>query len=442
MAPALAALLLACQASGAGPPDAGLTDLDRRVAAALSATLDRAPILVHYDPAALSEGWAAREGDRALGALRLLEARLDLRWEGTAHLFLHRDEESFRAATGAPGEWAAFATGTASIHLPRGAPVVHEMTHLLAHRIPGAAGRDPGGLLREGLAAAMEGEDHGVEVLSWAAVYARLGLLPRLADLRDRWPSAPPASGPHAYHVAGAFVAWLLEVQGPAKVKEVYAAPDRAEEILGSRWEGLEEAFAARLLERPVGEGDEARVRRGLGLPADPVPEALARGRALDLLAGAPSGGWIARRPAAWSPREGGGLRGESAQDWAILETDRRFPPGTALRLRARAGPGASLLLRMHRTGEGSDEALLTPGGGLLAFRGGDGGFAATEVRLVPGRWTEILLHSVGGAARLYVDGRLVREAEGAFREAEGALGVGVRGGALEIAEAAAVEPR
>ena len=95
----------------------------------------------------------------------------------------------------------------------------------------------------------------------------------------------------------------------------------------------------------------------------------------------------------------------------------------------------------MHRTEEGSDEALLTPGGGLLTVGGGAEGFAGTEVRLVPDRATEVILHAEGTTARLYLDGRLVREVEEAFRPAEGALGIGVSGGEVEVEEAAAVLP-
>ena len=431
-----AALLLVLTVAG----DPGLTDLDRRVEASLSAIHEEGPVVVHYDPAALSEGWAAKEGRRALDALRLLEARLDVPWEGRAHVFLHRDEESFRAATGAPAAWGAFASGPRSLHLPRGAPVVHEMTHLVAHRIPGCEGRDPGGFLREGLAAAMEGEDRSIPVASWAAVYARLGILPAPGELRARWPEGEPR-GPHPYHVAGAYVAWLLETRGAAKVKELYAAPDRVEEILGSPWAALDGEFALRLLLLSVPDAEEDAVRRGLGLPAARLPDALAKGRAEDLLAGAPDRGWTALRPEAWTPGERGGLRGASSEGWAILETKRRLPPGTALRLRVRAGAGASPLLRQHRTEEGSAEALLTPGGGLLTVGGGAEGFAGTEVRLVPDRATEVILHAEGTTARLYLDGRLVREVEEAFRPAEGALGIGVSGGEVEVEEAAAVLP-
>ncbi len=425
-----ALLLLAADA------DPALTDLDRRVLAAMPASLEAGPVLVHYDPAALSVGRAEQEGERALAALRRLERDLEVRFEGRAHLFLHRNEEAFRAATGAPQEWGAFASGPRSVHLPWGAPVVHEMTHLVAHLFEGAGDRDPGGLLREGLAVAMEGEDRRVPVVSWAAVYARLGLLPPVADLRDRWPAGPPR-GAHPYHAAGAFVRWLLDTAGPGRVKALYAAPDRPAEALGRGWADLEAEWRAWLQAREVPAAEEDAVRRALGLPVALLPERL-RAAAGEPL---PASGWIGRRPGAWRPAGDGTLRGGSDEGWAVVEAGRAFPPGAAFRVRARVLGEASLLLSIGRREGASDEALLTPGGSLVTVEGGEGGFVRTGARLVPGRWTEILLMEERGAALLYLDGRLVLRAAGAFREGGGSVGVGVSGGAAEVADARVLLP-
>lgn len=438
-APAALALLLALLAPSDPPaPDPDLTDLDRRSLAVLPAVHDHPPLRVHFDPADLTEGWAAWEGRRALEALRRIEATLEIRFEGRAHLFLYRDEEAFRAATGAPREWGGFASGPRSIHVPRGAPLLHEMTHLAAHAIPGAAGGDPGDLLREGLAAALEGEDHGVPVHSWAAVYLRLGLLPSLAALRRPWPGGPP-SGAHPYHAAGSFVARLLETEGATKVKALYAAPDRPEEAVGRGWDALEEEWRTALLARSVTAPEEAVVRRSLGLPGGRLPEVLAAARGEALLPGAPARGWVARRAGAWAALEDGTLRGEGTEGWAVLETERNLPAGTALRVRVRVLGAASLLLRVNRREGVADEALLTPGGSHLTLSGGEEGFLRSPVRLLPGRWSDLLLLDEGGAARLYLDGRLLLEAPGGFRGGGGAFGLGVSGGAAEFAAVEAV---
>ncbi len=168
------------------------TDLDRLARQALPATVVAEGVILHYDPGAIAEGVASAEARRASAALRALEARLETRLEGAAEIFLYRDAAEFAARTGAPAHWECLASGPRSIHLPRGAAIRHEIAHLLAQRFPGAAGRDPGGLLREGLAVWVEGDDRGIPVAVWAAVCGRVGLLPPLADLRDLWPEGPP----------------------------------------------------------------------------------------------------------------------------------------------------------------------------------------------------------------------------------------------------------
>lgn len=435
LAAAVAVVVVLCD-----PTDPALTDLDRSVLAALSATRDIGTVIVHYDPASVPAADANAEADRARDALALLEKRLEVRLDGPAHLFLYRDGAEFHARTGAPPAWGAFAAGSRSLHVPRGAPLRHELTHLLAHRFPGVGERDPGGLLREGLAVAMEGEDHGVPVSSWAAVYARLGLLPSLASLRDRWPDGPPREM-HPYNAAGSFVEWLLATEGVAKVKALYADPGREGEILPCGWDELEAAWRASLDARRVPDAEEEEIHRGMLLPVGRLPAALAKEPGVALFDGKTLAGWTASRAGAWAAAEGvlhG--RGDGA-GWATLGTDREWKGAFALRVVARVGEGCGLLLRVNHSEGRSDEALLTPEGCGVTLGGGDRGLARAPVRLVPGRWTEVVLAQGGGTARLYLDGRLVVEAAGAFGPGGGSAGIGATGGAVEVRSAAVLLP-
>ncbi len=394
--------------------DPALTDLDLSVLEALSATRDIGTVVVHYDPASVRPADANAEADRAQAALALLEKRLEVRLDGPAHVFLYRDAEEFRARTGAPPSWGAFAAGPRSLHVPRGAPLRHELTHLVARRFPGCAEKDPGGLLREGLAVAMEGEDHGVPVSSWAAVYARLGLLPSLASLRERWPTGPPREA-HPYNAAGSFVEWLLATEGLKKLKALYADPGREEEILGRGWGEFEAAWREWLEARPVPEADEDEVHRGMLLPVGRIPAALARDGGQAIFDGRSLAGWTAARAGAWSAAEGA-LHGAGGEGWVHIATEREWKGGFALRVTVRVGPGAGLCLRVNR-GEGrSDEALLTPEGCGVTLAGGDGGLERTL---------------------LYLDGRLVVRAAKAFGPGGGSAGIGATGGAVDVRAAA-----
>jgi hypothetical protein len=420
--------------------DAALTDLDRRALETLTAERSEGGVAVHYDPATVTAAEAGEEAARAAAALASLEAILDVRLDGPAHVFLYRDDAAFAAATGAPAHFGAFASGPRSVHLPRGAPVRHELTHLLARRFPGCADRDPGGWLREGLAVAMEREDRGVPVEAWAAVAARLGLLPGMADLRARWPEGPPR-GVHPYHAAGSFAAWLLATAGLPKVKALYARPEGAAEVLGRDLDALEADWRAWLEARPVEAAHEVAVRRWLGLPGTRLPEPPRGAVAENLFDGRSLAGWAPRVPGAWAAAEGL-LRGKGEAAWSVLDTSLEWPAGTALRVSLRAGPGAAVMLRLNRGPEASDEALLTAEGCLATIHGGLEGFARTPARLVPGRWTEAVLAQEGRTARLYLDGWLVLEAAGAFTGAGGRAGLGARGGVVEVRDASALVPR
>jgi len=405
-------------------------DPDLGAAATHTSAIEAGGVRVRWDPAAIPPERARAGADRAAAALRAVESALDQRLEAPPTLFLYRDAADLAARTGAPAAWGAFAHGDRSVHAPLGAPLRHEWTHLVARRFRGA-GRDPGGLLREGLAAAMEGSDRGIAVGDWAAVERRLGLLAPLADLRLRWPAGPPACA-HPDHAAGAFARWLLDARGLAALKALYAAPGDAEAAAGASWEGLERAWHAALDARAVPEGDEAAVRKWFGLP---TARWTARAAGEDLAAGAdPLARFAARRPGAWSAEAGTLVARGPADAFASLDGLASFPAGSALRARFVPGPGASLFLRVARRDGRSDEALLGPDGAFLTLGGGDGGLARVpRVRLVPGRRTEAIFEARGGRSRLWLDGWLVHEAEDPTGGGPGGVGIGVRGGEVRV---------
>jgi hypothetical protein len=430
---AVAILLLSADAAPADP--------DRAAEATHRAEAAAPGVVVRFDPARVGPEAAVREAGRASRALRDLEVALEQRLDAPARLYLYRDPAELAARTGAPSAWGAFAWGERSIHAPLGAPLRHELTHLLARRFPGAA-KDPGGLLREGLAAAMEETDRGIAVEDWAAVERRLGVLPSLGALRDSWPDGAPPEA-HPYHAAGAFVRWLLATRGLAAVKDAYADPRGAASLLDDGQEPVEADWHASLDGRAVDPWHEAAVRRWFGLPGERLPDSLAAAAVEDLLEGERLlERFRLRRPGTWTA-DGDGLRGAGpADDFASLDSWGAFPAGAALRCAFTTGPDASLFLRVHRTAEGSDEAVFRPDGSFLTLATGhDALVRVPRVRVVPGRRTVAVLETRGRDARLYLDGWLVLEARGAFRGGGGTVGLGVRGGPVAISALEVLRP-
>jgi hypothetical protein len=425
---ALLALLLAAPG---GEPDPALTERDRRALAVLTAAVEGEGIRLHFDPATVPRATAEAEARRAREALAALERLLDLHLDGPAHLFLYADAADFRARTGAPAAWGAFAEGPRSLHLPPGAPLRHELAHLLARRIPGAAERDPGGLWREGFAVALEGSEHGVPVAAWAATYRRLGLLPALGPLRERWPTGAP-DGPNPALAAGAYVGWRIAEEGLPAVMAIYGG--RAPE--GDR----EAAWHAALDGTAVEDAAADAVHRSLGLPLGRAAAAYldpARGEPLPVPADL--AGWRPGNRKAWTAAEGS-IRGSAGEAWEFCAAEREFRGTAALRAEVRAAAGATVVLRLNRTAEGSDDAILAPDGVGVTVRDRAVG-VRSPARLVPGRWTSVLVTQEGGRARVFLDGRAVLDAPGAFGAGGGGVGLGVRGGAAEVRGIAILPP-
>ena len=433
---ALAALLVL--AAGDGPVDPNL-----RAAATHTDERRTEHVVVRWVPGSIPDDRALAEAARAESALCEVEAALEQTLDLTPTLFLYSDAADLAARTGVPETWAAFVRGDRVVHATVGAPFRHEWTHLVARRIPGAA-LDPGAVIREGLAAAIEGSDRGVAVEDWASVERRLGLLASLEALRLGGPPGPTDQA-HPDHATGAFVRFLIETRGLQKVKALLVKPDDPKGILGAPWADLDAEYHRWLDGRAVPEPSEVEVRRWFGLPVE--RRAAAPGaRTANLLEGAqPLDLFAERRPGTWRV-DGGALVGAAPEDlFSALDSHSKYPAETGLRAVLVPGRGATVYLRVGRRDGRSDESLLGPGGAFVTLGGGDRGLARVpRIRLVPGRRVEAELEIRGTRARLWLDGWLVHEVSDAVTAgvpADGGLGIGVRGGEVRVEALEALLP-
>ena len=147
------------------------------------------------------------------------------------------------------------------VYLPVG-PYPHQVLgHELAHVIAGSFGRGPfriagglGGLvpnpgLIEGIAVAASPDDDELTDEAWARAMLDLGILPPIGEIfsLDFLGQAHQKS----YTLAGAFIRWMMEVHGVAKVRALYAGTT-IEEATGKSWGALDADFRAHLRELPL----------------------------------------------------------------------------------------------------------------------------------------------------------------------------------------------
>ncbi|MHC4923702.1 MAG: LamG domain-containing protein [Planctomycetota bacterium] len=388
--------------------------------------------MAHFDPAAVDAKAVEEVLRRSAAHLDRIRSTLSVRTSGNIHLFLHADEAAMREATGAQPHWSAFSRGRA-IHQPVGFTGAHELAHVVASMLPvPEEAPGPDAFLREGWATAMQKTDRSIDLHDWASVAARTGRLPSPRALRKAWPEGP-VTDVHPYHVAGSFCGWLLERVGARKWKRVYVRPDAMRAVTDKTWEAWETQWFRWLLQREVEEDTEIAIRRWLRLPVERGPDELPSSRRRALSLAQEPEAWRSVSRGAWKSGDGV-LRGDSrGAGWSVLHTEPEFPRGAGLHVQVRLDTASAVMLRLHRRLVVADEAILSTGGCWVTRRGGGGGFEWREVRLVPGRWTDVVLDSEGGRARLWVDGWLVADVEDGFRDVEGAVGLGVRGGRAEF---------
>src|SRR5262249_1518885 len=125
----------------------------------------------------------------------------------------------------------------------------------------------------EGLATALAESDQDVPIRSWAAVYRRARRLPDVQELRKSFPEGAPPHV-HPYHVAGAFLAYLIERYGLERVKVWYVNSTEAWMAFGATLPQIESDWHAWLDATRVAPKDERHVMERLGLPTEPMPEA------------------------------------------------------------------------------------------------------------------------------------------------------------------------
>jgi tetratricopeptide (TPR) repeat protein len=162
-----------------------------------------------------------------------VEAALGITPTHTVRVWLYRSAEEKRRLVGASG--TSFAKPWRhEIHINASAfphPVIrHELVHAFAAETCPGAFNVPGGLfpntpLIEGFAVAFDQENDGMTLMHWAKAMRAAHLAPNIPALLSE--SGFFATSPaRAYSYAGAFIRFLIERFGKAKVLELYASND------------------------------------------------------------------------------------------------------------------------------------------------------------------------------------------------------------------------
>jgi len=203
--------------------------------------IESAHFSLHARPGSFAERSAPTLGtvldDQYETTLRAIEGQ----YSGRINGFLYQDagdagRESEYSGTAYPQTGAFSATATPPLDATLYSLVQHEANHVL---IGGSLGRAGTYMLNEGLASALISERFGSYgphfYYTWTRTHkSQLVPLARLADDAD-WPNI---QGSVSYSFAASFLAWLLETEGAAKLRQLYYAPsgeflDRFSRIYG-----------------------------------------------------------------------------------------------------------------------------------------------------------------------------------------------------------------
>jgi hypothetical protein len=185
---------------------------------------------LHARPGSFAERSAPALGtvldDQYETTLRLIQGQYAGRISG----FLYENaadagEESEYSGTGYPQTGAFSVTATPPLDANLKSLVQHEANHVL---ITGSLGRAGTYMLNEGLASALISERHGGNgprfYFTWTRTHkAQLVPLEQLAD-DARWPDI---QGNVSYSFSASFLAWLLETEGPVKMRQLYYASSK-----------------------------------------------------------------------------------------------------------------------------------------------------------------------------------------------------------------------
>jgi hypothetical protein len=312
---------------------------------------------------------------------------------------------------------------------------VHELVHVVAEKFTEQGPESRNLFFAEGLANAVLRFVSGVHVDAVAAFHRRRGDLPAMAEMHAiedfyAWLGRHPAV--NAYDVGGSWMRFLLDTHGAAAVRRYYKGVP-AKEAFGAEVAELEQKWHARLDAVPLRPGVLSLLRERHGrsaaernpgeaeLGADVLgaeAEWQARGAA-DLHAGDP----------ATSAADGAALllSGQASQgDWCVARLGGELGDAIA-RCEFEPQQGCfGVQLQFGPTCQG----MVLRGQGTFAYSGtgcvGHDGSVQLGDRPV-----QIVLRRKGARASVWIDGRLVLEAE--VGATKGPLGVGCVGGPARV---------
>lgn len=440
------------RAQDAEPPPASddtswMTDLDHKVLASLTGTVERKALVFHYRPCDLTPEQLDEDVAANVAYFHELEAKLAMQYAGRIHVFLYKDKPDMRATTEGDAD-IAFSTGTVSVHQLHDFRGVHELTHIFALQFPGSAdGAGPDLFLTEGLATAMAESDQGVGVDAWAAMYLRLGKLPELSALRCDFMGAAPKHV-HPYHVAASFVKSLVDRFGIEKVKRYYENSTEAGMVFGVPLLRLERDWREKLAALEVSPEDEAHVLARFAKDLPPLPAEWRSKAGVTLFAGGAEGTSLDAlspdEPSKWTLRDGL-LVGTHDGPWTAIHSRQRFGPDVGLRVRFRLVEGDAVQLRVNRVPAAGEtpgregQAIFARWSSYLSV--GEGFTGNEDVQVPTGVWCEAILVDVGGRGRLYMNGLPLFDEEGALPAEPGVVGLAVERGVVEVSEIVAFQP-
>lgn len=401
-----------------------LTSLDQEILKELSAVKETPKIIFHYRPGDLDDQSLAKVVKANVEKFEECESLLRMKYKGRVHIFLYRDVADLQRTTGTGA--VAFSTGTVSVHQAIEFNSVHELTHIFALQFPNDEDKVTDNFAVEGLATILAEHDENIPIHSWAAVYQSTSRLPNLVELRRSWPGgAPPRV--HVYHVAGSFVGYLIEEFGIEKVKRWYVNSTEAHMEFGKTFRRLERDWQQWLKRKTVQPKDREHILAKLGA----MPEKYASAKKTALFDGKSLDGLATEDKANWSVKNGL-LTGTDKSTWSFLATERKFPVNVGVRVKFRLVEGRAVSVMLNRTKDSKSHINFATWSTYLSLTNG-GYVPLSHLKLEHGQWYEVVVVNENGTARVYLNGLVLYEHEGAFFLNEGTLGVAVEGGTIEV---------
>jgi hypothetical protein len=390
---------------------------------------------IRFRPGSRAESSVDRVAALVEGDLALILRELGL--DGFPHvikLWLYDDVAELQRVTGVGA--SGFSVPLQS-HVPHDNDQtrVHELVHVVAEKFTEQGPEQRNLFFAEGLANAVLRYVHGVHVDAVAAFHRRRGDLPGMVEMHAvgdfyAWLGQHPAV--NAYDVAGSWMRFLLDVHGAAAVRRYYkGVPAKA--AFGKEVAELERDWHARLEAVQLRPGVLSLLRERHGRTAaerNPAEAALGEG--------------VLGAEAAWQARGAADLH---AGDPGAFEAD-----GGALVLSGRASQGDWCVARLGGDlGDAIARCVFEPqqgcygvqlqlgpacqgmvlrGQGTFAY-GGAGCVGHDGSVQLGDRPVQIVLRRKGARASVWIDGKLVLEAD--VGDGKGPLGVGCVGGPARV---------